>query len=270
MKKLSIFLLINSIFIMNISAQTGNEWQGEKCAVVLTYDDGLNIDLTNVIPALDSFGLKGTFYISDYFNGLNKQIDSWRSAAAEGHELGNHTIWHPCDGSLPGRSFVTADYDLHNYSIRRMDNEILSMNNILKAIDCKSKRTFAYPCGDMKIHDSLYLDPIKNDFVAARGVKAEMLPIDKVDLYNVGCYTMNGQSGDEMIALVKKAMASRTLLVFLFHGVGGEHSLNVSLEAHSQLLHFLKQNQKDIWIAPMIDVAEYIKTTKAAKLRTQH
>jgi len=41
----------------------------------------------------------------------------------------------------------------------------------------------------------------------------------------------------------------------------------VSLEAHSKLLHYLKQNQKDIWIAPMIDVAEAIKKyqSKATK-----
>lgn len=134
------------------------------------------------------------------------------------------------------------------------------MNNILKAIDGKSKRTFAYPCGDTKIHDSAYLDPIKNEFVAARGVKAEMLSIDEIDSYNVGCYGMNGQSAEQMIDLVKQVMSTHTLLVFLFHGVGGEHSLNVSLAAHSALLHFLKQNEKDIWITPMIDVAEFIKS----------
>ncbi|KAA9041765.1 polysaccharide deacetylase family protein [Ginsengibacter hankyongi] len=262
MQKISLILLIHLILMFNASAQTDNSWHGKKCALVLTYDDGLNIDLTNVIPALDSVGLKGTFYISDYFNGLNAQINKWRIAAAEGHELGNHTIWHPCDGSLSGRSFVQPDYDLHTYDVRRMDNEILAMNNILKAIDGKSKRTFAYPCGDLKIHDTSYLDPLKNEFIAARGVKGEMLPMDKIDLYNIGCYTMNGQSTDEMIALVRKAMASHTLLVFLFHGVGGEHSLNVSLEAHSGLLHYLKQHENEIWIAPMIAVAEFIKSNR--------
>jgi peptidoglycan-N-acetylglucosamine deacetylase len=134
------------------------------------------------------------------------------------------------------------------------------LNNILKAIDGKSKRTFAYPCGDMKIHDTLYLEPVKNEFIAARGVTPAMLPIDKVNLYDVPCYMMNGQSNNEMIALVKKAMQTHTLLVFLFHGVGGEHNINVTLEAHSGLLHFLKQNEKNIWIAPMIDVAEFIKS----------
>ncbi|HWH63006.1 MAG TPA: polysaccharide deacetylase family protein, partial [Ginsengibacter sp.] len=174
--------------------------------------------------------------------------------------LGNHTVWHPCEGGRPGREFVKPESDLNNYTVSRMVKEIQTMNNTLKAIDGKSERTFAYPCGDMQIHDSSYLDPIKNEFVASRGVTPEMLLIDKIDLYNVGCYTMNGQSADEMIALVKKAMATHTLLVFLFHGVGGEHSLNVSLEAHSVLLHFLQQNEKDIWIAPMINIAKYIKS----------
>ena len=32
-----------------------------------TYDDALNVHLDNVIPALDSLNLKGTFYLSGYF-----------------------------------------------------------------------------------------------------------------------------------------------------------------------------------------------------------
>ena len=260
MKKIFCFTFCLFMWHLFLNAQSFTTWNGKSCAVVLTYDDGLNIDLTNVIPALDSVGLKGTFYISDYFDGLKDQIFKWRKAAEEGHELGNHTVWHPCEGGRPGREFVKPESDLNNYTVSRMVKEIQTMNNTLKAIDGKSERTFAYPCGDMQIHDSSYLDPIKNEFVASRGVTPEMLLIDKIDLYNVGCYTMNGQSADEMIALVKKAMATHTLLVFLFHGVGGEHSLNVSLEAHSVLLHFLQQNEKDIWIAPMINIAKYIKS----------
>jgi len=244
-------------------SQTNATWNGKKCAVVLTYDDGLNIDLTNVVPALDSVGLKGTFYISDYFNGLNAQIPGWRKAAAKGHELGNHTLWHACEGGRVGREFV-KDYDLRFYTVKRMTDEIRAMNNLLKAIDGKNKRTFAYPCGDEEIHDSAYIEPVKSEFVAARGVVSRMETIDKVNLYDVGCYMINGQSGDELIALVKEAKQKHALVVFLFHGVGGEHSLNVSLQAHSQLLHYLKQNQKDIWIAPMVDVAEYIKKYQAS------
>jgi len=259
------FLLSSLVCALCMSAQTDTTWHHKKCAVVLSYDDALNVHLSNAIPALDSVGLKGTFYISNYFNGLQPQIPKWRNAAANGHELANHTIWHPCEGGRTGREFVTADYDMRNYSVRRITDEIRTMNNLLYAIDGKTKRTFAYPCGDEKIHDTAYIDGLRNDFIAARGVEPEMSAIDKVNLYDVPCYGINGQSGDELIALVKQAMASHTLLVFLFHGVGGEHGLNVSLQAHSKLLHFLKQNEKDIWIAPMIDVTEYIKNYQLGK-----
>lgn len=258
MKKIVGFIAATCLIISTVKAQTSTTWNGKSCAVVLTYDDGLNVDLTNVIPALDSVGLKGTFYISDYFDGLKNQINGWRKAASEGHELGNHTIWHPCEGGRPGREFVKPESDMNNYTIVRMVKEIKSMNNFLQAVDGKTERTFAYPCGDMKIHDTAYLDAMKNDFIAARGVTSEMQTIDNIDLFNIGCYTINGQTGDRLINLVKQAMNTHTLLVFLFHGVGGEHSLNVSLEAHSQLLHFLQQNEKNIWISPMIEIAKYI------------
>jgi sialate O-acetylesterase len=250
------FLTLISLFV---HGQNARPWNSKKCAVVLTYDDALNVHLDHAIPVLDSLGLKATFYLSGYSGVLNNRLEEWRAIAKEGHELGNHTLYHPCLGNLPGRSFVTADYDLSNYSIRRITDEIKMTNTMLKAIDGKTRRTFAYPCGDTKIGDSFYLDPIKNEFVAARGVRPQMGKLNQIDLSNVDCYGINGQSGEELIALVKQAMASNSLLVFLFHGVGGEHSLNVSLEAHSQLLHYLKNNEKDIWIAPMVEVAEYIK-----------
>lgn len=258
LKPESILLILQFAFL-NLYAQTGTAWHDKQCAVVLTYDDALNVDLDNVTPALDSLGLKATFYLSGYSGTLNTRLKDWRAIAAKGHELGNHTLFHPCTGSLPGRSFVTPDYDLNNYSVRRMTDEISMTNALLKAIDGKTERTFAYPCGDTKIHDSSYIEPVKNEFVAARGTQSEMPAFNEVDLYNIGCYAVNRQSGDELVALVKQAMEKHAMLVFLFHGVGGGHSLNVSLPAHSQLLHFLKQNEKAIWIAPMIQVAEYIK-----------
>src|SRR6476469_2086038 len=122
-KRLALLLVITSLAGAAI-AQNLTAWKGKKCAVVLTYDDGLNVHLNNVVPALDSLGLKGTFYISDYFGGLQGQIPKWRQAAARGHELANHTIYHPCEGGRAGREFVQPDNDLNNYTVRRMAGEI--------------------------------------------------------------------------------------------------------------------------------------------------
>jgi hypothetical protein len=48
--------------------------------------------------------------------------------------------------------------------------------------------------------------------------------------------------------------------VFLFHGVGGEHGLNVDLKEHRELITFLKQNQNEIWITTFVDVMKYVKS----------
>ena len=253
---LTVFL---SAFFFSTYAQDNAVWHDKKCAVVLTYDDALNVHLDNAIPLLDSLGFKATFYLSGFFPSFRERVKDWTSVAREGHELGNHTLFHPCEGRAPGREWVKPDYDLNKYTVQRIVDEIQMANTLLEALDGKTKRTFAYPCGDMKAGDSSYVDKIKESFIAARGVEGKMQKINEIDLFNVGAYLVNGQSGDGLIGLVEKAVATNTLLVFLFHGVGGEHNLNVTLEDHRKLLYFLKQNEKDIWVAPLIEIAEYVK-----------
>ncbi|WP_224995627.1 polysaccharide deacetylase family protein [Cesiribacter sp. SM1] len=262
----SSLLLLLCLFCAAAYAQ---DWNKKKCAVVLTYDDALNVHLDNVVPALDSLQLKGTFYLTAAAAPFAKRLEEWKKVAANKHELANHTLFHPCNGSLPGRGFVTADYDLSTYSLRRIRDEIRMTNTALEALDGKKERTFAYPCGDMTVGDTSYVDAIRVDFVAARGVQSVLVPKGNADLYNVGSYMINGQTGDELIALVKKAMQSRSMVVFLFHGVGGEHGLNVSLEAHSKLLHFLKEHEKEIWTTTFLDAVQHIKASNKADKANQ-
>ena len=257
MKKL-ILAATSFFFIATVLAQNTRPWQGKKCAVVITYDDAYDQHLDNAIPVLDSLGLKATFYITGFSNSMQTRLNDWKKLAAKGHELGNHTLYHPCVGG-PGRSWVKPEYDLSKYTVQRMMDETRMTNLFLRSLDGKTKRTFAFTCGDMKIGDSSFIHPMKNDFVAARAVRNQMHKINENDLYNVDCYMVNGETGAQMIEWVKKAMETNSLLVVLFHGVAGGNSLDVSLEAHSQFLHFLKKNQKDIMIAPMITVADHIK-----------
>ena len=108
-------------------AQFNPAWRGKKAAVVLTYDDALNVHLDNAIPLLDSLGLKGTFYLTAFAPAIKNRIGDWRKVAANGHELGNHTLFHPCIGGK-GREWVNSENDMNNYSLVRMMNEIRMTN----------------------------------------------------------------------------------------------------------------------------------------------
>ena len=253
-----------------ITAQFNQPWRGKKCAVVITYDDAINEHLDNAVPVLDSLGLKATFYITAFSTSMQTRLNEWKNVAAKGYELGNHTLYHPCIGGV-GREWVATEYDMNKYSVRRMLDETRMTNVFLQALDGKTKRTFAFTCGDMKIGDSSFINAMKNDFVAARAVRNEMHKINEVDLYNTDCYVVNNNSFEQMKEWVDKAMQSNSLLVLLFHGVGGGNSLNVSIENHRKILLYIKQQEKDLMIASMLEVAEHIKTwqanDKAAKLQ---
>lgn len=256
MKKVTVFIVL--FITMKGYSQVVKPWHEKKCAVVLTYDDAIDQHLDNAVPILDSLKLKATFYVTAFSQSMQKRMNEWKKLAPRGHELGNHTLYHPCIGGK-GREWVSKEYDLNNYTVRRMVDETRMTNLFLKALDGKTKRTFAFTCGDMKIGDSSFINSMKMDFVAARAVRNQMHKINEIDLYNLDCYMVNGESASQMIEWVKKAEETNSLLVILFHGVGGGNSLNVDVQAHRDFLKYLKKNEKDIWIAPMLDVAEFIK-----------
>ncbi len=264
-----LLLVVPVVFFaaMNINAQNQPElpWNNHACAVSLTYDDGLNVHLDIVAKALDSAGFRGTFFIPVTSKPLFKRMDEWAAISRNGHELGNHTLFHPCSGKSAGREWVTEENDLDKYTVDQIVNEIGMANVVLKAVDGKEKRSFAYTCGDMAAGDTVFVGLIRDDFIAARGVASRMNPFCGTDLFDVGAYMIMNQTGDELINLVKQAQQENAYLVFLFHGVGGEHSINVSAEAHSQLVHYLKANEKDIWVAPFIEVTEYLKDQQNRK-----
>ncbi|NJB72239.1 sialate O-acetylesterase [Saonia flava] len=234
-------------------------WQGKKGAVILTYDDALNVHLDNVQPLLDSLNLKGTFYVSTYSDAFRNRINDWKKLAESGHELANHTIFHPCIGK-ESRPWVNENYDMGTYTVKRMVDEIKINNTLLEAIDGKKERTFAYTCGDFTVNgNDFFIEGLKDDLVAARAVRSEMHTIDEIDIYSMDSYAIVGESGEQMINLVKQAVENNSLLIFLFHGVGGEHSMDVSLSAHKELLEYLKQHESEVWTATLLDAVKNIK-----------
>lgn len=258
-----------------MQAQFNQPWQGKKCAVVITYDDAIDQHLDNALPLLDSLGLKATFYVTAFSPSVQTRMEEWRAMAAKGHELGNHTLYHPCAGG-PGREWVPKEYDLSTYTLKQIVDETRMTNLFLQALDGKTERTFAYTCGDQKVEDSFFIEPLKKDFIAARGVRGEMHKIQDIDLYNTDCYMVNHHKAEQMIAWVEEAMRTNSMLVILFHGVGGGNGLDVSLPDHRQFLQYLKDHEKDIYIAPMVDVAKHIrslqtrdKAMKATQAQTQ-
>ena len=111
---------------------------GARAAIVLTYDDALPSQLDIAMPQLDASGLRGTFFLKGTLAPAD--LPRWRAAAAAGHELGNHSIYHPC----PAASYpAESQYHAENYRVATMLREIGVMNTLLLDIDGRTDRSYS-------------------------------------------------------------------------------------------------------------------------------
>ncbi|MEO0449142.1 MAG: polysaccharide deacetylase family protein [Pseudomonadota bacterium] len=222
---------------------------GSQAALALTYDDALNSQLEVAVPHLDAIELKATFYVSLGFDDRDAKIETWRSVAASGHELGNHTLVHPCRGSLPGRDWVQPNRDLDTYSKAQLLSEIEEANALLIEIDGKTVRTFAYTCGDVTASGESFINDLRPYVVGARSVVRDA----PYDPYFVPSFAVDQTPAREMIAYVDELIAKQTVGTITFHGIGADH-LSITETDHKTLLAYLKAREAEIWVAPLVDI----------------
>lgn len=234
---------------------------GTRAAVSLAYDDALDSQLDNAIPELKRAGLKASFYLQLSNPSVDKRMAAWRAAERDGHELGNHTLFHQCSSTQPGRAWVAAHRDLESTTVAQVKDQALLANTMLHAIDGRHERTFTAPCGDLQAGGQDYLPAIAGAFIAIKagsgsGVAESMWALD---MHAVPALAPVGLTGQQLIAIVKQAGAKGTMASFTFHGIGGDY-LVTSNQAHRELLAFLAAHRKQYWTATFIDIMKHVKT----------
>jgi peptidoglycan/xylan/chitin deacetylase (PgdA/CDA1 family) len=238
---------------------------GVKAAVSLSYDDALNSQLDNAIPALNRHGFRASFYLTLSSETVRLRLDEWRAAASQGHELGNHTLFHPCSASQPDREWVKAWNNLDVITVEELREHIVLANTMLHAIDGREERTMTAPCGDLYAAGEYYLDAVKPEFIAIKSKEGGVTPdMSTLDPYLVGAAMPVNISGEDLIAIVKEAADKGTMANLTFHGIGGDY-LSVSTEAHAQLLQYLAENRDIYWVDTFLNIMKYVEGENRSK-----
>jgi len=261
MRNLVFFLSLIIVFSCIEKVDKVFRWpNGAQVAICLTYDDGLASHVNHVVPALNRFGLKGTFFAQGNAPSLRDEPEKWRDLTADGHELANHTMYHPCQKEKEGRDiydWVKPEYDLNFYTKKQLLKELKSSNSLLYQIDGVSKRTFAYTCCDHEVSGESFVEDIRPLFSAARLIGPIPDSLKNVDLMLMPSWAVSGNSGAELIAYVEKAAEKGTVGTIMFHGVGAEY-LKVSEEAHHELIAHLAANPTKYYVATFKEITDYI------------
>lgn len=257
---LAVVLISNTACFTANTKQGGLGPKGQQVIISLTYDDALPIHYQLVAPLLQKHGMHGTFYLTI------KDIDDahkWQTVAAKGHELGNHSLFHPCRREPPQNyTWLPEHYDLAGYNLERFRDELKVTNQFIDLLDGGRQRTYGNTCLNLfvgKDREKKSIKPVVDElFLAARGniTNKAILP-DNVDYAQLGHFSGDGKSFDEIRAEIELASASGGWLIFMFHGVGeGTHGLFIDAVEHEKLINWLSQSKSRYWVAPVAEVVK--------------
>ncbi len=255
-------------FLSSSLAQTKKVDSLKRAIICLTYDDGMETQLSNVIPQLDSLGLKATFFLNsiqgatatDIIGQAPEAVLGWSNAAKNGHELANHTLFHPCPEKLGWAKEVAID----GYTIDKIIKEISTENSILSLLDSKRKiRSFAFPCNNFLINGIDYSKIIKDrklvKFGRAGGDSNSVIKDFKhLNTMQVpSWHVWTGTTLKELIAFAEKVKKVGGMGVYQFHGVGGQ-IFSISSETHKAFLEYLMLHHADYWVTTFSEAMEFV------------
>ena len=231
-----------------------------EAALSLTFDDGMPSHLDRAVPILGDHNLKGTFYINPRGDDWQKNIEPWRAVVHAGHEVGNHTVNHPCSWAFK----EARDGGLEKMTLADIEQEIAEgKRRIGEAIPGQSGFTFCYPCYHAHIGEGptrqSYVPVVASYHTAARGKGDEANHPVTADLHHLYSIPVERKAAWEMIGLVEDAVAKHRWVILTFHGIHAGH-LSVAEVDFIGLCQHLDRNKKRIWTAPVITVSNRIRS----------
>ena len=240
------------------------EWpNGKRCAVSLTFDDGRASQIDNGIPILNRYGVHATFYVSP--KPVAERIEDWRLAVVSGHEIGNHSMNHPCTGNFRWSRHKA----LEDQTLETIARDIDSANRHIEDLLGLVPQTFAYPCGQKFVGRGKrlqsYVPVVAERFLAGRGWLDET-PNDPefCDLAQLLGMELDGLTFNEVRSLMDGTAKRGVWLVFAGHDIGGGGQQTVLESTLEAICKYATEPVNGIWIDTVQSVAQYIRAQRTA------
>jgi len=238
--------------------------EGVRGAVSLTFDDARLSQADVGLPLLDEYGVKATFYVSP--EPMKKRLDAWKKAVASGHEIGNHSMRHPCTGNFPWARHKA----LEDYTLKQMAEELAAANAEVEAAVGVRPATFAYPCGQTYVGRGRQLESyvplVAEMFLAGRGWLGEGANdpgfCDPAQLLGM---ELDGLDFEAAKKLIDAAAKDGMWLVFAGHEIGEGERQTVRADTLRAICEYAKDPANGIWIDTVENVVRYVQRAQGQR-----
>lgn len=251
-------LMLLSKFSLSQNTPQIFHWpEGKQVAVSLTFDDARMSQVAGGTALLDEYGVKATFFVVP--GQVKAQLDGWKKATANGHEIGNHSLLHPCSGNFPW----AREKALENYTMEQMRNELVSANMEIENLLGVKPQVFAYPCGQTYVgrglHTKSYIPLVAELFTIGRGWLDEG-PNDPsfCDFAQLTGMEMDGKNAEEILNLIESAKKNNFWIILAGHEMGVSGAQTTRLAMLRKLMEYAQDPVNGVWIAPAGTVAKYV------------
>lgn len=237
--------------------------KGKRAAISLTFDDARGSQLARGLPILDAYGVKATFYVVP--RNVQQRLAGWKKAVANGHEIGNHSLRHPCTGNFSW----SREKALENYTLKKMGDELEEANAAIEDMLGVRPATFAYPCGQKFVGRSLqtrsYVPLIAERFVVGRGAFDEVANDPAFcDLAQATGIDLDGLDFEQAEQLVDQAIAEGRWLIFFGHDVGESGRQTTVAATLEAICKYAQDPANGLWIDTVATIGEYIEEQRTS------
>jgi hypothetical protein len=229
-------------------------WAGfRKGAVSFTFDDGAPSHVSDAAPLFDKYGYKGTFNL---VVNWNPDWSGFGNMAKNGHEIASHSNSH--GNNMSGEEASSK---------KNIEGHIQQKYGII---------TVAYPNCNVPNESAVLQNYIVGRICNGswQGGSDDMGKDGPSNWAKVPAIMTGSQGTNDIQGPLKSTVNKGGWVAFLTHGFSGKNNGSATysptdLSTIEGALKYAKENDKDVWVAPMGHVAMYIKERKASKIEPQ-
>ncbi len=231
--------------------------KGKKAAVSLTFDDARLSQIDNGMPVFRARKVRATFYVQPEY--VAQRLAGWKKAVKEGHEVGNHTMTHPCTGNYA----FSRKNALEDMSLDDMAREIDTATRAIEDMLGVHPESFAYPCGQTFVGRGRdlrsYVPLVAERFLTGRLWLGEAANDPEVcDPYQLLAVESDGKTFEELKPLLESAAAEGRWLVLAGHEIGDGGFQTTLTKTVDDLCRYVADPANGLWIDTVGTIGGYI------------
>jgi hypothetical protein len=233
-------------------------------ALSISFDDARESQVDHRSAALfKKHGIRVTYFVS--LANVEKKQDLWRAVAADGHEIGNHSVHHPCSGNFPW--IGSGERALENYTLEKIEAELLEANRSLRQMLGVAPVSYAYPCGLDFVgrgeNRASYVPVVARHFLVGRGYRGEYFNNPAFcDLAMVQALGVDREGLTQLKSYADQALATGYWLILVAHEVpqhsGGEGLSTGNIAALGEYL----QAKPELWVDTVGTIGAYVRSQR--------